>query len=314
GTTMEQYLIDTRSKSQEVIAQAKKDIAERGPENAPAVALEGYNQLDKLYTDVKKKYEALVNLSYMWVNEGLFAAGFYHGDIHKGNIMTQAGWKEGNPENSPVTLIDFGNASSLNKKERADVVKVVAGSATKDAKLYIEGFKGLLSQNGLRTFESKKDEILNKLSVIFEKGTLRDTAARMQAAIKILQEDYSIEVPAAIHNFMESQRRLQNALDDTLSVMNDIAAQKKELIAEYQNGYEDEEVKNSIAERNARADSYKPKNLMNAITDVVKQNLYAAMKSIGGATKAMQCYDKIKNDADFLVEQQAPNGGHILAV
>ncbi|MBQ3683938.1 MAG: hypothetical protein II922_12835 [Succinimonas sp.] len=314
GTTMEQYLIDTRSKSQEVIAQAKNDIAERGPENAPAVALEGYNQLDKLYTDVKKKYEALVNLSYMWVNEGLFAAGFYHGDIHKGNIMTQAGWKEGNPENSPVTLIDFGNASSLNKKERADVVKVVAGSATNDPALYLEGYKGLLSKNGLRTFESKKDEILSKLSVIFEKGTLRDTAARMQAAIKILQEDYSIEVPAAIHNFMESQRRLQNALDDTLSVMDDIAAQKKKLIAEYQHGYEDEEVKNSITERNARADSYKPKNLMNAITDVVKQNLYAAMKSIGGARKAMQCYDKIRNDADFQVEQQAPNGGHILAV
>ncbi|WP_406041365.1 AarF/UbiB family protein, partial [Succinimonas sp.] len=309
GTTMEQYLIDTRSKSQEVIAQAKKDIAERGPENAPAVALEGYNQLDRLYTDVKKKYEALVNLSYMWVNEGLFAAGFYHGDIHKGNIMTQAGWKEGNPENSGITLIDFGNASNLNKKERADVVKVVAGSATKDAKLYLEGFKGLLSQDGLRTFESRKDEILNKLSVIFEKGTLRDTAARMQAAIKILQEDYSIEVPAAIHNFMESQRRLQNALDDTLSVMNDIAAQKKELVAAYKDG-----LKEGIAERNARADSYKPKNLMNAITDVVKQNLYAAMKSIGGAKKAMECYDKIRSDADFQVEQQAPHGGNVLAV
>ncbi len=313
GTTMEQYLIDTRNKSQEIRVRTQHNIAVRGQDNAPQEALDGYNQLDRLYTDVKKKYESLVNLSYMWVNEGLFAAGFYHGDIHKGNIMTQAGWQEGNPENSGITLIDFGNASNLNNKERSDVVKVVAGSATNDPGLYLEGYKGLLSKESLAVFESHKDEIRSKLTVIFDKGTLKDTAARMQAAIKILQEDYAIEVPAAIHNFMESQRRLQNALDDTLAVMNDIAAQKKELIAAYKDGYEDE-VKDNIAAGIAKADSYKPKNLINAITDVVKQNLYAAMKSIGGARKAMQCYDKIRSDADFQVEQQAPHGGNVLEV
>ena len=48
----------------------------------------------RLYDDAKTKYEALVNLAYMWTNEGLFAEGFYHGDIHKGNIMTDYSWKK----------------------------------------------------------------------------------------------------------------------------------------------------------------------------------------------------------------------------
>jgi predicted unusual protein kinase regulating ubiquinone biosynthesis (AarF/ABC1/UbiB family) len=313
GTTMEQYLIDTRKKSQEVVTETGNSIKDTSPENAPSIALDGYNELDKLYTDVKKKYDALVNLSYMWVNEGLFAAGFYHGDIHKGNIMTQAGWQKGNPPDSGITLIDFGNASNLDKKERSFVVKVVAGSATKDARLYLEGYKGLLSKDSLNKFEANQAEIQEKLNAIFAKGTLKDTAARMQAAIKILQEDYAIEVPAPIHNFMESQRRLQNALDDTLAVMKDIADQKKTLIANYQNGFEDGEVREKIAEGIAQADNYRPKTLINAITDVVKQNLYSAMMSIGNPRKAKECYDKIKNDADFQIGQ-AENGVNVLEV
>ena len=307
GSTMETYLNETRDKTREVAGQTRSAIASRGPENAPALALNAVQELDRLYADVRKKYDALVNLSYMWANEGLFAEGFYHGDIHKGNIMTQAGWKEGNPADSGITLIDFGNASHLDKNSRAAVVKVVAGAATNDASLCLEGYKKLLSPESLRIFESNKDEINAKAAAIFQKGTLKDTSLRLQAVIKIMQEDYSIEVPSAIHNFMESQRRLQNAMDDTLAVMKEIAAERKSLISPYIDSIEDEEVKETVRKNIASADSYRPKTLINAITDVVKQNLYAAMKSIGSASKAKQCYDKIRNDEDFLVNQPGGN-------
>ena len=45
GTTMEQYLIDTRNKSQKIRDRTQHNIAVRGQDNAPHEALDGYNQL-----------------------------------------------------------------------------------------------------------------------------------------------------------------------------------------------------------------------------------------------------------------------------
>ena len=236
--------------------------------------------LDKLYDDVKGKYEALVNLAYMWTNEGLFAEGFYHGDIHKGNIMTSYSWDmteeaKAQDPGKGITLIDFGNASKLNKEERARVIRVVAGTAAKDAQLFTAGFRDLLSADSRAKFDAAGRDLQDQLAAIFEKGTLQDTAARMSAALKLMQREYQIEVPGPIHNFLESQRRLQVAMDETLSTLNAIEKKRRD------NG--------------AEPHDYKPGSMMKCITDVVKQHLYAAMTSIG-AGNAKQCYNAIKGE------------------
>jgi predicted unusual protein kinase regulating ubiquinone biosynthesis (AarF/ABC1/UbiB family) len=238
--------------------------------------------LDKLYDDVKGKYEALVNLAYMWTNEGLFAEGFYHGDIHKGNIMTSYSWdmsaeEKANDPGRGITLIDFGNASKLNKEERANVIQVVAGTATNDAGLFSKGFRALLSADSRAKFDAAGQDLKEQLAAIFEKGTLQDTAARMSAALKLMQREYQIEVPGPIHNFLESQRRLQVAMDETLSTLDAIEVKRENM--------------------GGKANDYKPGSMMKCITDVVKQNLYAAMNSIG-AGKAKDCYQKIKGELE----------------
>ncbi|MBR5882250.1 MAG: hypothetical protein IKY97_02070, partial [Mailhella sp.] len=138
GNTLENYL---------------KDVGQLSRETADT------DTLDKLYDDVKGKYEALVNLAYMWTNEGLFAEGFYHGDIHKGNIMTSYSWDmteeaKAQDPGKGITLIDFGNASKLNKDERSRVIRVVAGTAAKDAKLFTDGFRDLLSADSRAKFDA----------------------------------------------------------------------------------------------------------------------------------------------------------------
>ena len=307
GETLEDYIKDIGDESRRIARQTAEDIGKRGDADAAMLSKTGADSLTRLYEDAKSKYEALVNLSYMWTNEGLFAEGFYHGDIHKGNIMTSVSWKMTDEEiaNDPgkgITVIDFGNASKLDGEQKSSVVKVVAGTAAGETEIFATGFKALLSADSRAKFEAAGKELQDKLAAIFAKGTLNDTASRLSAALKLMQRDYQIEIPPAIHNFQESQRRLQAAMDDTLSVMNAIAAEREKLIAPYLDRLGDEEQEDmKTAIRQAK--EYRPVSIMKSITDVVKQNLLSAMKSIGGVNKAKRCYDKIKND----LEQELTN-------
>ena len=302
GSTLENYLKDIGAESRRVAEEAKAQIQERGADNAPMIAKEAGDQLNRLYDDAKTKYEALVNLAYMWTNEGLFAEGFYHGDIHKGNIMTDYSWKKSaeeaaNDPNKGITLIDFGNASKLNSTDRASVIQVVAGTATGDAKLFIEGYRALLSEDGKAKFDQAGPELKEKLAEIFKKGTLNDTAARMSAALKLMQREHQIEVPGAIHNFLESQKRLQVAMDETLSTMNAIARERNELVQPHLATMPaDDQEAMQVAINDAK--QYKPKTMMKCITDVVSQNLWAAMRSIGGVSKAKAAYQRIRSEIE----------------
>ncbi|MBR5883519.1 MAG: hypothetical protein IKY97_08665, partial [Mailhella sp.] len=141
--------------------------------------------------------------------------------------------------------------------------------------LFAKGFRALLSADSRAKFDAAGDDLKEQLAAIFEKGTLQDTAARMSAALKLMQREYQIEVPGPIHNFLESQRRLQVAMDETLSTLNAIEQKRRDMGSE--------------------PHDYKPGSMMKCITDVVKQHLYAAMKSIG-AGNAKQCYNAIKGD------------------
>ena len=46
------------------------------------------------------------------------------------------------------------------------------------------------------------------------------------------------------------------------------------------------------------AKQYKPKTMMKCITDVVSQNLWAAMRSIGGVSKAKAAYQRIRSEIE----------------
>jgi hypothetical protein len=220
--------------------------------------------------------------------------------------MTDYSWKKSaeevaNDPNKGITLIDFGNASKLNSADRSSVIKVVAGTATGDAELFVTGFRALLSADGKAKFDAAGPELKEKLAEIFKKGTLNDTAARMSAALKLMQREHQIEVPGAIHNFLESQKRLQVAMDETLSTMNALARERKELVQPHvgaMNQNEQEDVQRSIDEANR----YKPKTMMSCITDVVSQNLWSAVLSIGGARKANACYNRIRSELEAPVQ------------
>jgi hypothetical protein len=89
--------------------------------------------------------------------------------------------------------------------------------------------------------------------------------------------------------------------------MNAIARERKELVQPHLEQMAPEK-KDAIQANIAAADAYKPGSMMKCITDVVKQNLFAAMNSIGGARKAKHCYEKIKSELEAPQQEQPVAG------
>ena len=304
GGTLDSYLKDTSSEAISIADKAKADMNNQSPDKQSQIATKAAQNLQTLYMDMQEKYKSLVNLAYMWTNEGLFAEGFYHGDVHKGNLMVNYGWKEaqnGNPlPKSDLTLIDFGNATHLNKNDKNSVVKVVAGAASGLSDLMIDGFKKLLSEESVQILNANLDEIKQKVDAILSKGTLNDTASRLNAFLAVIQKDYQMEVPAAIHNFIESQRRLQVALEETGAIMKKIGKDRDELVKQIsQEDLNTDEVK-TMTKSITDSSEYKPVSMVKCLVDVVKQHSKSALLAIGRS--AIDCARKIAADVEQLEE------------
>lgn len=104
----------------------------------------------------------LMSLTKQWTREGIFRSGFYHGDLHAGNIMfdaelrnaaEQAALKDVSRLVGDMTVIDFGNAVQLSPAQQANVTKMMMGCLVGDAKWFLPAYKDLLSEEGRQHYE-----------------------------------------------------------------------------------------------------------------------------------------------------------------
>ena len=149
-------------------------------------------------------YQLLAHFAKQWVTEGIFGKGFYHGDLHAGNMMI---------DKERLTVIDFGNATTLGEQEQTEVTRMVAAAAARDSKLFLEGYRGLLSDRGKGVFKQKEAEIRAVVDDVLRCGTVEDTAKRIAVLLTELQK-LGLELPAPIFNFSQCQMRLQGAMEE----------------------------------------------------------------------------------------------------
>jgi hypothetical protein len=140
-----------------------------------------------------------------WVHEGLFGNGFYHGDLHAGNIMT---------DGNGLTVIDFGNATHLTPFERGHVLRMISAALVGWSDMFETSFKALLSAEGNAQYAAANSEgkVSRDLAEALNKGTGMDVGMRIAAALMLLQK-HGIEVPGAIYNFNQCQMRLGGTVD-----------------------------------------------------------------------------------------------------
>jgi predicted unusual protein kinase regulating ubiquinone biosynthesis (AarF/ABC1/UbiB family) len=160
---------------------------------------------------------AMMNdLAEKWVEEAIFGSGFYHGDLHSGNIMYKA--DEGS-ENGTLTVIDFGNSKVLNPTERRAIFRMMCTAEIKSAPDFCRDFETILTAEGKSIMTGdKRTAFLSKIEEAFNKtdpqtGMTASTGTIIDS-ILTSANDLGIEVPGAIANFSRSEMMLENAFKD----------------------------------------------------------------------------------------------------
>lgn len=168
-------------------------------------------KISPLLAKTQKKQKYLVALAEKWLYESVFSAeGFYHGDLHAGNIMI---------DENGVTVIDYGNATVLSKKQQENLIMLVAsaGGGLGVADKFIAAFEALLYEDNIdehirERFENKREEFGEKVREILDMGDDSDAVLRM-SVIAAEAQKLGFPMPTAIANYLQCQNRFKNTIE-----------------------------------------------------------------------------------------------------
>ena len=162
-------------------------------------------QLSQHLKVLQKEQRMLCKLAKKWVVEAVFREdGFYHGDLHGGNIMIS--------ENK-LTVIDFGNATKLTEFEQINVTKMLMAAAAGSGSGFMEGFVPLLGKDSQELLKTKEKELKAIFSEVMHLGDYNSSAERIAAAL-VRAQKLGFELPQSIYGFEQCQIRVQNTIDD----------------------------------------------------------------------------------------------------
>lgn len=227
GTTLDDFFEESRKVTREVAEHLDAQAVERPREdpdkgtytdystrNTYAVRKNFAKQVSTLahrHTAAMRHHMNLLDLASKWVEQGIFKSGFYHGDLHAGNIMVSNGSTQ---KPAHLTVIDFGNATSLTKEQQILIsqMTVAAAAGAGYAKTFRHAFHSLLSPKYEALYQNVREDYLRDIEAIFSKGGPSQSGQRIAVAL-LRAQDYGLELPSAIFNFSQSQIRLQNAVN-----------------------------------------------------------------------------------------------------
>ena len=218
GTTVDKYLEETREKQQKLVSQFYVKDQNGNPQmeedgETPQLLITDSNvnqvvqtrtQLTEMLEQAQKRQTYLIQLSKLWVNEGIYGSGFYHGDLHAGNIMV---------DDSGLTVIDFGNATKLTNEQQGHVTRMMMAACGGDVEVFRHGFHELLANTPEDKYQEKRAELTRVFEEVFRLGDKSSAGVRIAAAL-LKAQTLGIELPPAIFNFSQCQIRLQNTIDD----------------------------------------------------------------------------------------------------
>lgn len=223
GETVDRYITELKAKIASVDEILERREDEKTDSTDPYVKRQHdekyYKRLHSFENEmivelerVIKRHYYMENLSNKWVTQGIFGEGFYHGDLHAGNIMI---------DDEKATIIDFGNATDLDEKQQVEVTRMVGAAAVGDAEGFREGLHKLLKPEFEPLYKEKKDELSRVLKAVFTLGDQNSAGQRVAVGL-IKAQEMGLEVPSAIFNFSQCQLRLQNAVDGMKKTMEDM--------------------------------------------------------------------------------------------
>ena len=172
-------------------------------------------RIQDMLSQLQKRQQHMADLAKIWVEEGIFKNGFYHGDMHAGNIMI---------DDEKVTVIDYGNATKLDADQQLHVTRVIMSAAAGNVSEFQKGFHALLKgadPKVLEEYDRKKDQLTRVFGEVLKLGDATTTGERIGACL-IRAQELGVAIPAAINNFVQSQLRIQNAIAEMNEEIRDL--------------------------------------------------------------------------------------------
>ena len=202
GENVSDYIQDVKKELQSLKAEFQNTKDKDG----------GYavmHKIHKLKEEVLKRQGYVAELAKKWIVSGIYEEGFYHGDLHAGNIMV---------DDKGVTVLDFGNATQITPLEQECVLHIVCAVHGQSVDGFIDNYYKLLSPESKEIFETKKAEFRRMLNtLLFKKDA---NPGQCIAAILAESQKLGLEIPAAVYNFSQCQIRLQNTVEDMRGLVN----------------------------------------------------------------------------------------------
>ena len=280
GQTIDSYI--NKDKEGSVYKNVEGIIDEiKNSENKVATQDEVVRIKDAL-DELLRAQRALINLSTVWVTEGIYGNGFYHGDLHAGNMMIDPNIEETDTmtgeakRKAKLTVIDFGNATRITKDQQSNIMLMMASAAVGDEGRFMKGFRKLLTESGKKDWDKKQDILRGIFKEVLNKGTSTDTGVRIAVALTEAQKQ-GIEIPAPIFKFSQCQIRLSNAVDSINKAMTNIVDEIYSI--DFPEELDDQKIfkglKKSVSEAN------NPKTFFDCMADVIDSNLTSSLWKLG---------------------------------
>lgn len=240
GTTLDKYIDELKeypdtlldsfySKYQRgdgSVAVNKLEIRAHTPEKMDSLIEKKQLMLNKIDEAIKRR-DHILNLCNIWIDKALMdrKCGFYHGDLHSGNIMIN---------DNEATFIDYGNTVQLNENQQKALVQMAlaaSSSVEQEASeiptdILFEAFNDLIKDNNDPDFqalytEEKKQQLKAAFIEILHMGEQNEAGFRISLCISKAQE-MGIMIPPALQNFSQGQIRLQNTIEEMNKAIEDM--------------------------------------------------------------------------------------------
>ena len=221
GQTFDNLIDGARSSAEEILAPLRKETEIDGVKKtvykAPDAKTMGIarRRLVLKAAELNDRRNQILGVASTWFDNALFGNGFFHGDLHGGNLMTGP---------SGTTFIDFGNCSRFSPEEQTTMQMMLACVVSGDADRVIGKFKALMPEDAGKLFDQKfpvGSDARNRLEAVLKRGTSLDLMSRVQAFISIVQGE-DVPVPAPLQNFVQSYVRLADIVADIDRTVEDL--------------------------------------------------------------------------------------------
>ena len=177
------------------------------------------NKLIDKANELIKKRDIMADVTKDWVQEAIFGGGYYHADLHAGNIMISE---------EKGTMIDFGNAAKFNGDQQTAITRMITAAADAedpDVDLFFKSFNSMLNMDDPKFAEfyteEKQDEVKAEFERVLRMGGYGEAGERIACAL-IKAQELGVTLPPEIYNFSQGQLRLQKSINDINAMVQNI--------------------------------------------------------------------------------------------